>query len=520
MAKERPSGGAGLVPRLALFTASGILAVVGLCLLVLGAEKPAFGRVLAGDEAGSASSQSPAAPASAAVGFGTVALLVGALGSLGAYKSSRPALLAYHALSTVLLVGLIYSATLAGVYRSAAARILAHGSSSDSIENAEHALHGLFAAFVVCGIFLVVSLWSSAHVMGWAYTLSRLGSASHVAVILFGLVLISMCAFISSINLSASNAVTLNGRLTPNANNVSDAKYALQSASSMLHSEPRRIFNGTSTDGDEFDPSAVWMHQPKSGDVNTIKKGEDGKYFFDFTVSFAGLAFEANSENKEQHRQSFKDSVEKSVNTHLKEKNDSKNVSCKMRNITPGATWAFPGARTAIFLSFAGTFTIVAGFIGLYGIMKDSSKAVLCHLALFLPIFIILCTGASFAASAGKHARKLASRRWDSFAGHEIPHENLQYLLSANMRTAAALGSLVAVLLFASVVHSSIALLLMTTGQMRGYSPVNTSDAGDEEVAHLNESNGTLGSHLESVEAKRREAGIELQGLRRDKHED
>lgn len=509
---------AGLIPRLSLLVSSGITAILGITLVGLGAAKRAFASLLVGKEAQPDGTDSPIAPGSAAVGFGVVAFLVGVLGAIGAYKSSRHALLAYHVLSIMLFVGLIYSATLAALYRSAAVRIIKDeiGSGQGDVGRAEQALHGLFASFIICAVFLCISLWSSANVMGWAYTLSRLGSTTHVAVILFGVVLISICVYISGITPKIRNALTLD------ANFTAERKEAVQNVSNIIPyqsatlNEIRSFFNVSSANsGSQFEPSAVWLRKD-NGQLKQFEKKRiyqlDDEHFRTTVSPFVSFAFEASndSEEKNENRTLFITEVQKVVSKQLPQQ-----VDVKLLESSKEAAWAAPGAKTAAFLTVAGAFTSIAGIIGLFGIVRDSPRLVCYHLTLFLPLFIVLCTGASFAVTNSKTAVDTVSRRWNEFAGHEIPVESLQYLLSAYMRTVAALGSLIAVLLFASMLHSATALLVMTSS--KSYASLHHSDIGDEEEAHLSDADGALESHLESVDAKRKEAGVELQSLRKHK---
>lgn len=180
------------------------------------------------------------------------------------------------------------------------------------------------------------------------------------------------------------------------------------------------------------------------------------------------------------------------------------------------AKYKFGGLWTASFLAAAGAFSIAAGVIGMVGATKSNARALCCHLSMVLPLVVVLIVGAAYASKEGERAASAVERRWESIGGDELPPQNIALLLSANMRTAAALGSLLAVLLFSSLLHSALALLVAVTGR-HAYSPVDAQD--EEEVVSLNESSspqdGALDRHRQAVEAKRREMNVELQGYRR-----
>lgn len=254
----------------------------------LGAAKPQYGAILAGNEARPEGAKG-AAPGGAAVAFGFLAAVVGGNGVYGAWKMSRSALLCYHVAATVLIIGLLYSASLALLYRSAAIDILRSGSGEGDekggIEDAEASLRGLGASFIASFVLLLITLVAGAEVMGWRFTLSRLGGATHFAGVLSGILLLTLCAALAGWKeYKVKDAVTIDMSISP------------KPKVDPLIDDTTRVFNATM---DGVTPGAVWFHR----DSLSFPDGS-----ISFTVSFFGpthalfLAFSSLGESIEKRQ--------------------------------------------------------------------------------------------------------------------------------------------------------------------------------------------------------------------------
>eukprot|EP00854_Cymbomonas_tetramitiformis_P018183 gene18183-21661_t len=135
-------------------------------------------------------------PDTALLVLGALLIYVACTGVVGACSSSKRVLLGYHLLVLGLLTALIYAATMMYLYREQAEAMvhvywnrvsetlstddrLSSYSEEQTVHAARRMLGTAGALIVTSGALLLVALWASSMIMGWKYTLKRIGSSAN-----------------------------------------------------------------------------------------------------------------------------------------------------------------------------------------------------------------------------------------------------------------------------------------------------------------------------------------------------
>ena len=85
-------------------------------------------------------------------------------------------------------------------------------SQATAVTSARRYLHTAGGVLVAAAVLIAVALAASARVMGLKYTLRRVGSTANFAGVIFGIVLLVMCAVVARSTYFVPDAVTLDAR--------------------------------------------------------------------------------------------------------------------------------------------------------------------------------------------------------------------------------------------------------------------------------------------------------------------
>ena len=467
-------------------------------------------------------------PARASTVLGALLLITSVYGLAGVYTRNKLMLILYHGWTFFALIGFVYAICVFQIYRQNAPAMVESYFNGEEVNIEEgvtrqgdevkyfnistmaqinHAVNvtttdaikwidHVDASSKTSVVFILVAMFSASFIMGVRYTARRMGGFSNVAGWIFGIVLAVLAFTVarSTYRVNDAIAVDLNTKFT---HELDVYPWRAITLKETLEEYPEDIFlPPVLYDSPPPSPLAPGESMPPAP-MNDSPPAPVGKWYADGVwVEYARL----NKISDIRHDVSCRLALTGVNHTAGRVSTDfvdwikfqiADYSAVEMSNVEylgtkEGAEHPIAGKHAARTLGGAAVFVAIASAAGVYGTLKHDRRLLALHLLISVPCGIFIVVAARKAAEGADDTFESMRSHWHAlqhaYIGPAVTTGSAAAFAAAHFKQAAALGAIVASVLWLAIFSSIGMIITHDSTKVPGYKILGGSDIENQRL--------------------------------------
>lgn len=456
-------------------------------------------------------------PARASTVLGALLLITSVYGLAGVYTRNKLMLILYHGWTFFALIGFVYAICVFQIYRQNAPAMVESYFNGEEVNIEEgvtrqgdevkfnistmaqinHAVNvtttdaikwidHVDASSKTSVVFILVAMFSASFIMGVRYTARRMGGFSNVAGWIFGIVLAVLAFTVarSTYRVNDAIAVDLNTKFTHEE--YVDPWRAI-TLKETLEEYPEDIFlppvlndsppPAPLPPGEPPAPVGKWYADGVWVEYARLKKISERRHDVSCRLALTGVNHTAGRVSTD-----FVDWIKFQVADYAA----VNTTDVEYLGTKEGAEHPIAGKHAARTLGGAAVFVVIASAAGIYGTLKHDRRLLALHLLISVPCGIFIVVAARKAFHARDDTFESMRSHWHAlqhaYIGPAVTTGSAAAFAAAHFKQAAALGAIVASVLWLAIFSSIGMIITHDSTKVPGYKILGGSDIENQRL--------------------------------------
>ena len=459
-------------------------------------------------------------PARASTVLGALLLITSVYGLAGVYTRNKLMLILYHGWTFFALIGFVYAICVFQIYRQNAPAMVESYFNGEEVNIEEgvtrqgdefkyfnissmaqinHAVNvtttdaikwidHVDASSKTSVVFILVAMFSASFIMGVRYTARRMGGFSNVAGWIFGIVLAVLAFTVarSTYRVNDAIAVDLNTKFT---HDYGVDPWRAITFKETLEEYPEEIFlppvlndsppPAPLPPGEPPAPVGKWYADGVWVEYARLKKISERRHDVSCRLALTGVNHTAGRVSTD-----FVDWIKFQVADYCGVNMTAGDV--EYLGTKEGAEHPIAGKHAARTLGGAAVFVVIASAAGIYGTLKHDRRLLALHLLISVPCGIFIVVAARKAAEGADDTFESMRSHWHAlqhaYIGPAVTTGSAAAFAAAHFKQAAALGAIVASVLWLAIFSSIGMIITHDSTKVPGYKILGGSDIENQRL--------------------------------------